>query len=585
MKELYERMRKELSSDNNWETALWLTENTPSRISGQGDDKKAAEYLVEKMKSYGLDAHIDYFETYNSKPGTSELILLEPEKKEIRSLTCTHIESTPPEGLDLDLVYMGAGGYEDYDGVDVKGKAILVEVNYSPATPEKARIAAEMGATAMICMNWGHDDPEVICMRGLKSVWGNPTPENFDDIPKIVGISVTRKDGEYLKTLCEKNNSVKIHINVQCERFWNTVPQPTAILRGSEEPEKFLLVVGHLDAWYPGVTCNATGDGTILELSRVFSKFKDEIKRSIYFVNWNGHEIAEATGSTYFADKYFDDVSENCIGYIVIDSTGLKGATRYDVEVSRELATYAHDSVIKSTGQDVPGVFMRKVGDQSFFGIGVPSIMSRMCYTYEEIEANHGAMLGWWNHTTEDDMTKASKEVMQKDLEADLHIILGLVNGTILPYDFTVTCEDAKAKLKDIEKEVKDFDIDKIIEKVDVLSELVKRINILREKLEREDRITESCMTLNKCLLRISRELTNVLYTYSDKYNQDSYGNSILSKPIPLLQDAVRLQKLNKNDLEYKLLYTKALRNRNRVADAISNAIDYTVLTLKVLEK
>ena len=85
---------------------------------------------------------------------------------------------------------------------DVAGKAILVEVSYAPATPEKSMIASEHGVAAMICMNWGTPDQELICGRGLKAVWGNPTPESFEKIPQLAGVSITRKDGETLKKLC-----------------------------------------------------------------------------------------------------------------------------------------------------------------------------------------------------------------------------------------------------------------------------------------------------------------------------------------------------------------------------------------------
>ena len=59
-----------------------------------------------------------------------------------------------------------------------------------------------------------------------------------------------------------------------------------------------MLVNGHLDAWAPGATCNATGDATMLELARVLAKHRNKIKRSVVFINWNGHEIAESAGST-----------------------------------------------------------------------------------------------------------------------------------------------------------------------------------------------------------------------------------------------------------------------------------------------
>lgn len=584
MNNLFETMIAELDENKSMEHVYWLTENTPNRISGMGDDMKAAEYIVDQMTKYGLDARIIEFETYNSWPGSSELKIVLPEQKHIKSLPCCHIASTAAEGEEFELVYVGAGGYADYEGMDVKGKAVLIEVSYAPATPEKARIAAEKGAKAMICMNWGNDE-DVICMRGLKAVWGNPTPESFNNIPQISGLSITRKDGQYLKDLCLNNDVVKINMNVQGSRYWGKVPQPMAILKGSEEPEKFLLVSGHLDAWNPGVTCNATGDGTLLELARVFGKYKDKIKRSIYFLNWNGHEIAEAAGSTWFADHYFDELDKNCIGYINIDSTGLAEATVYYGESSRELSDFAESEILKAFGKKTPVKYLPKNGDQSFFGIGVPSVVGRMNYEEEYLKNSHGATLGWWNHTVEDSLDKTDIENMKKDLRVNCAYILGLLNCDILPYDFSKTCCDIKEKLEKINKQAGDIvDISSIISNVDKLNEYVSKLNMIKKELAENNKSDEKVKIMNKCLLKLSRLLTNTIYTYTDRYEQDSYGLSILDKPIPMLQDAVTLKSMKPEDEEYKLLYTKAVRNRNRVADSINNAVEFIEAYLAVLQ-
>ncbi len=585
MKELLQKMISELDENKSMEHIVWLTENTPNRISGMGDDLKAAKYIVDNMTEYGLDAEIVEFETYNSWPGESEFKVVSPETKPIESLPCCHIASTSPEGVDLELVYVGAGGYADYEGKNVKGKAVLVEVSYAPATPEKARIAFEKGAVAMVCMNWGRDE-EVICMRGLKAVWGNPTPESFKDIPQIAGLSITRKDGEYLRDLCLNNEKVEIHMNVQSSRQWDVVPQPMAVLKGNEEPEKFLLVVGHLDAWCPGVTCNATGNGTMLELARVFGKYKDKIKRSIYFLNWNGHEIAEAAGSTWFADHYFDDIDKNCIGYINIDSTGLAEATIYGADASRELTNYAEKIIKEVLGEEIEVNYLTKTGDQSFFGIGVPSITGRVSYTEEYIRKTNGATLGWWNHTVEDNLDKVDLVNLKKDNNVNCAYILGLLNCNVLPYDFSKTCLDIKTKLERLNKEVGDIvDILSIIKNMDKLSEYVIELNKIRSELAESGEMNEKCKIVNKCLLKLSRLLTSAIYTYSDRYEQDSYGLSILQKPIPMLQDAVILKTMNPEDEAYKLLYTKAVRNRNRVSDAINNAVEFTEAYLTILKK
>ena len=36
----------------------WLTKNTPDRLSGGGQDRKAAEYICETMASYGLETKL-----------------------------------------------------------------------------------------------------------------------------------------------------------------------------------------------------------------------------------------------------------------------------------------------------------------------------------------------------------------------------------------------------------------------------------------------------------------------------------------------------------------------------------------------
>ena len=71
MSTLKDKILAELDVDKAMKHISWLTETTPRRISGTGQDRIAAEYIVSEMKSYGCEAEILEFETYNSRPGTS----------------------------------------------------------------------------------------------------------------------------------------------------------------------------------------------------------------------------------------------------------------------------------------------------------------------------------------------------------------------------------------------------------------------------------------------------------------------------------------------------------------------------------
>lgn len=198
-------------------TMQWLTTETPYRLAGSQMQKKAAEYVSERMRAYGLETELEEFYAYNSDPILSEVCIVKPYFEKIDSLPCAHIKSTVPEGEEFDLVYVNDGSPKQYEGKDVKGKFVLVEVSYAPPVPEKARIAYEMGAAGIMCMNWGNDE-EVICHRALKGVWGNPTEETFPRIPDIIGVGVTRNAGLKLKKLCLSGERVRIKVKACATR-------------------------------------------------------------------------------------------------------------------------------------------------------------------------------------------------------------------------------------------------------------------------------------------------------------------------------------------------------------------------------
>lgn len=332
-------------------TVSYMTEHFPYRLAGSSCEAAASIYVTERMKSYGLEVENEEFYTYNSDPMYSKVVVLNPDK-EIDSLPCAHIRATPPEGETFELIYMGTGDYASYEGKDVAGKMVLVEVSYAPPVPEKSRIAYEMGAAGIMCMNWGNDEG-VICRRGLKAVWGNPTENTFHKIPNLVGVGVTRTDGLELKERLLSGEKVMVHVTAISDRKWSKVHQPKGILRGNGKSSEFVLVCSHLDAWQPGVTCNATGNATALEICRVLSQHRKQLDRDVWFLFWDGHEIAEAAGSTWFVDKYWDKLNKDCVCYIHIDSTGVRETELFEIIMSIMPNYQQFFSVLRSIGAEL----------------------------------------------------------------------------------------------------------------------------------------------------------------------------------------------------------------------------------------
>lgn len=544
----------------------WLTDNTPRRISGTGDDSVAAEYLAEQMRAWGLDVDMQEFPAYCSTPGEASLRVVEPVRRDVRCVGCAHIASTPPDGLCAELVYVGAGGESDYDGRDVRGEVVLAEVSYSPATPEKARIAAANGAAGLILINWGEASCDAASMRALKAVWGNPTPETWRLIPQIPAVSVSRRTGEELISLC-RAGAVKVVLRAGCDRFWTQLKQPVGVIRGIRWPEEFVLVSGHLDAWQPGVTCNATGNGVMLEIARVLAQRQHRLGRSVYFAFWNGHEIAEAAGSTWFVDRFWDLVRDGCVAYLNIDSPGLKGASRYQVSASPELAGFAVSVAEEVLSQPVVRKDLSKTGDQSFFGVGVPSITGRYAFTPEDLQATHGATLGWWNHTTEDTLDKVDEGALADELKVNTAWVVRLANDAVLPYEPLALIDDLGQRLKHYAGRGRLLGLEAVIQALAELRSDTEKLQAAAD-LARVDSSDVRARVINRGLLWLSRSLTSAFRTTVSPWEQDTYGTTALGDPVPLLADLDRLGNETDQGVRY-LLETKLLRARNRLSDSV----------------
>ncbi|MDR7419070.1 MAG: M28 family peptidase [Armatimonadota bacterium] len=568
----------DLSEENVWRHVRHLVEEIPDRISGGGGDVRAAAYFREELQACGADVEWCEMELLNSRPGTADLRVLSPETRVLDADCCLHIASTTPEGISGELVFVGPGGLADYDGKDVRGKIVLAEVSYAPATPEKARIAAVHGAVGIVLMNWGTRDMPYVPKRALKSVWGNPTPETAGAIPQVAGVAITRAAGEYLRDLCGRG-TVRVRLRAESPREWQTLVQPIGRLKAGTGDGQFIIVSGHFDCWPPGATDNATGNGIMLELARVFARLAGDLRRSLVFAFWNGHEVAEAAGSTWYVDHDWDTIQRGAVAYLNVDSQGMLGATQFVVSSSPELVTFHQGVERRMLGE--PGVRrpLSRTGDQSFFGIGVPSIAGRFSHAAEQVAAWNGATLGWWNHTDQDTLDKVDRALVARELPVWGAYLAGLAGAPVLPTRFEPLAQAVVGAIRSLPSGGPDqiglVSLESLATRfadraraLDALADTVTNRLVGERSLALEDTAAE----LNHVLVHLSRLLTAPLRSVSGRYGQDSYGLSDLTAPVPALVPLTRLQTLPWTSEEARLLRTELRRRRNAVADGLSDA-------------
>ncbi len=128
---------QEASLDRTWEHMEWMSREVPTRVSGWEPARRQADYLTDELSTYGFQAHQDIFPGLVAFPRPGKLIVTSPTSVEIEGYTFAHSISTPSGGLEGELLFVGAGGEDDYLGIDATGKIVVAELSYAPLAPKK----------------------------------------------------------------------------------------------------------------------------------------------------------------------------------------------------------------------------------------------------------------------------------------------------------------------------------------------------------------------------------------------------------------------------------------------------------------
>lgn len=327
----------------------------------------------------------------------------------------------------------------------------------------------------------------------------------------------------------------------------------------------------------------------MLALARAFARHRDKLKRDIVFAFWDGHEIAEAAGSTYFVDAHWDELSRGCIAYVDIDNPAILGTSIPNSRSAPEVKRFLLDVITEVWGRQGNWRLPYKGGDQSFFGVGVPYISFATGYTPEEIEKLNGASLSPWLHSEADTLDKIDPELYARHLGFFATLILRLCNTDMIPYDLAGPVGLLQSHLQALEKlseGVPSVELNSLVGKAEQLGQSVEELERHREAVPGQGRQKEEATRLvNQAAIKVTRELST-LWTEASKYDQDPYGYHLIGKPIPRLYvPIVQMKQLGVDDPEFNLWQTRLTRERNRVSDILGRAIEHLELTVRLSEK
>jgi len=569
-----------VSVDNIRKHVEHIVTNIPSRLAGSENARRMAEYSAETLRQAGVESQVYPIPAIVSFPGPAEMRVEAPTAIAIQANTLGHSLATLDDGIAAELVYVGSGSYKDYENKNVVGRITLSELSYSPARHEKQRIATEKGAIGAVMMNWGHDENTALPWGSVKPAWGVPTADTIKtEMPGIPCIGIARTAGLELKRLCERG-PVRVWLRTHVENGWRPVHLTVGRLQAPHGRE-FVVVGGHQDSWVgQAATDNAAGNACIMELARVFSAHRNELRRGLDFAFWTAHETGTMAGSAWYVDREWERLRENAIGYLLIDQPACIGTSRWLTRSNMEMKRF-HQAIEQRLLNGRPNDWraQQKGGDASFLGLGVPMMYGMTGYTEDELKKTADATFGWWHHSDQCNIDKLDWTLMAEHIRIYAAYLWELCTAPVIPFYFEGVAKQFCVRLETLCKldGVEALDLNGTLGRAQTLQTAAMRLDQLIDQWSEHYRAHNDAAEapadrLNRCIKRLSRLLLPIQSTAKGTYGHDPYGYTSQTTMIPCLYDVPRLAKMPRENEERWMLETQLVRDRNRVTDALSDA-------------
>ncbi|MDP2872208.1 MAG: M28 family peptidase [Bacillota bacterium] len=552
---------------------------TLDRTSGSPGEREAAGYLLAELQRYGCEVRRHEFDAYLSYPVSGCLLVPGVAPGEFAAKTRAFSASTPPGGATGEIIYVPGSSdmftdtqtVERLRRLDLRGKIVLSE----GGGRENMVTARRLGAAAYIHM-WPSDEP-VIHEGIVTPIWGTPGPGAVETLPRIPVISIQRGDGLRLREAAAAGPVVAT-VHAETKTGWQRLVMPEAIIQGSQS-ENFVLVAGHLDSWHLGATDNATGNVACLELARVLQARRDELRRGVRIAWWPGHSTGRYAGSTWYCDRFWQELHDHCITYINIDSPGCLGAYDYSlVTAVAENAAFAQDIVREITGVTPAIERPVRAGDQSFWGPGTSSLFMLLSNRPPgQRAAVGGSGLGWWWHTEEDTIDKCEAPVLAADTRIYALATWRLCTAELLPLHMAPLAREMRSRLAELSAGADGASRGRP-SPGDLLGDVVREAAQLLAVAERFDAgaaaveggaAPDVSDAFNRAALAAIRWLTPVNYSPAPPHE---HGPASPTAVIPLLDAAAALGAMDPAAEEYGFHVADVMRRANAVRQALVQA-------------
>ncbi len=217
-------------------------------------------------------------------------------------------EGTGPKGLKAEIIY--CSNFEDLEKQkdNIKGKIVFFNYPFNEKYLQTFRAYGEAGA-------YRHGGPSRaakygavgVVIRSLTSSAADNNPHTgsmqYDTAyPKIPCAAMGIRDAEQLSRLCKEGKKISLYYQSNAHMLADTIGHNViGEIKGTEFPDEYITVGGHLDSWDPAEGAHDDGTGCVhsIEVLRALKAIGYQPRHSIRIVLFANEENGLRGGLKY----------------------------------------------------------------------------------------------------------------------------------------------------------------------------------------------------------------------------------------------------------------------------------------------